>query len=322
MDLPFRHLLCIRRSRHESRELHLSQVRDLIALVKPRITLMVVATGAVGLYLAPTTPTPETKLGLLLGMSLLVGGANALNMYLERDIDGRAERTKDRPLPAGRLSPGIALTLSICLGVLALLWLATVVNPLTAVLGLLAFVSYTACYTPMKQISPGALVVGAVPGAMPPLMGWTAATGQLDLAGLTLFSIMFLWQLPHFIAIALFRSEDYRRAGFKTLVSELGERTAKFQVVLYLLLLCPVSLLLVPMGIGGKLYLWTALLAGLGFLVVGMQGLRRSAGIRWARNLFKVSLLYLMVVFGAMLAGHALQGGDAPSLYAIGHDAG
>ena len=133
---------------------------------------------------------------------------------------------------------------------------------------------------------------------------------------------MFLWQLPHFIAIALFRSEDYRRAGFKTLVSELGERTAKFQVVLYLLLLCPVSLLLVPMGIGGKLYLWTALLAGLGFLVVGVQGLRRSAGIRWARNLFKVSLLYLMVVFGAMLAGNALQGGDAPSLYAIGHDAG
>ena len=299
----------------------MSQVRDLIALVKPRITLMVVATGAVGLYLAPTTPTPESKLGLLLGMSLLVGGANALNMYLERDIDGRAERTKDRPLPAGRLEPRIALALSLALGLLALLWLGLVVNLLTAVLGLVAFVSYTACYTPMKQISPGALVIGAVPGAMPPLMGWTAATGHLDLAGLTLFAIMFLWQLPHFIAIALFRNEDYRRAGFKTLVSELGERTAKFQVVLYLLLLCPVSLLLVPMGIGGRLYLCTALVAGIGFLLVGIQGLRASSGIRWARTLFKASLLYLMVVFGAMLAGHALSDGVPPSLYATGHHA-
>lgn len=299
----------------------MSQVRDLIALIKPRITLMVVATGAVGLYLAPTTPKPETKLGLLLGMSLLVGGANALNMYLERDIDGRAERTKDRPLPAGRLEPKIALALSLSLALLALLWLGLIVNLLTAVLGLVAFVSYTACYTPMKQISPGALVIGAVPGAMPPLMGWTAATGRLDLAGLTLFSIMFLWQLPHFIAIALFRSEDYRRAGFKTLVSELGERTAKFQVVLYLLLLCPVSLLLVPMGIGGRLYLWTALVAGIGFLLIGIQGLRASSGIHWARTLFKASLLYLMVVFGAMLAGHALQDGDQSSLYAIGQHA-
>lgn len=296
----------------------MSQVRDMIALVKPRITMMVVATGAVGLYLAPVAPRPATKLGLLVGMTLLVGGANALNMYLERDIDGRAERTKNRPLPAGRLAPRLALGLSVALGTLALLWLGFVVNSLTATLGLLAFVSYTAFYTPMKQYSPGALMVGAVPGAMPPLMGWTAATGQLDLAGVTLFAIMFLWQLPHFIAIAIFRNDDYRKAGFKTLVSELGTTTAKFQVVLYLLLLCPVSLLLVPMGIGGKLYLWTALVAGLGFLLVGMQGLRASAGVSWAKNLFKASLLYLMVVFGAMLAGQAMQGGDASPLYAVG----
>lgn len=300
----------------------MSQVRDLIALVKPRITLMVVATGSVGLYLAPQAPPPETKLGLLIGTTLLVGGANALNMYLERDIDGRAQRTKDRPLPAGRLAPGLALALSLSLGVLALLWLTLAVNFITAILGLIAYVAYTALYTPMKQLSAGALVVGAIPGAMPPLMGWTAATGQLDLAGLTLFSIMFLWQLPHFIAIAIFRNDDYQQAGFKTLVSELGTRTAKFQVILYLLLLCPVSLLLVPMGIGGRLYLWTALLAGLGFLLVGLQGLRASSGVRWARNLFKASLLYLMVVFGAMLAGHAMQGHETPSLFAVGQPAG
>ena len=132
----------------------MSRVRDIVALVKPRITLMVVATGVVGLYLAPQTPPPETKLGLLIGMSLLVGGANALNMYLERDIDGRAERTKNRPLPAGRLEPSIALSLGVSLGVLAMLWLAVVVNLLTAGLGLLAFVAYTAVYTPMKQYSP------------------------------------------------------------------------------------------------------------------------------------------------------------------------
>lgn len=299
----------------------MSQLADLWALTKPRVTMMVVSTGAVGLYLAPVVPAKEVRVGFLVGTTLLVAAANAMNMYLERDIDGRAERTKNRPLPAGRLGSGVARCFGVVLFGLALLWLTLLVNGLTAVLGLLAFFVYTAVYTPMKQRSPGALVVGAVPGALPPLMGFTAATGQLDLSGLTLFAIMFLWQLPHFIAIALFRDADYRRAGFKTLVTELGEKTAKFQVVLYLLLLCPVSLLLVPLGLAKAGYLWTALVAGFGFLAVGIQGLSERAGAVWAKRLFKASLVYLMVVFGAMLLGRTGQDSESTNVVVAGNSA-
>ncbi|HMU39081.1 MAG TPA: heme o synthase [Pseudomonadota bacterium] len=300
----------------------MSRFSDCIALTKPRVTWMVVATGAVGMYLAKGPADWRLRMVFLLGTVMLVSGANAMNMYLERDIDGRAERTRNRPLPAGRLPPWTALVLGLGLGTSSVVWLALCVNLLTAVLGLLAFLSYTALYTPLKQRSAGALVIGAIPGAMPPLMGWTAITNRLDLIGLTLFAIMFLWQLPHFIAIALFRYDDYRKAGFKTLVSEMGVATAKFQVVLYLLLLCPVALVLVPLGVGGKLYLWIAFVSGIGFLVVGVQGLRTSEDGRWAKRLFKVSLLYLTVVFGAMLAGQAVQGDDAVPMFVARHNPG
>ena len=285
----------------------MSQVRDLIALVKPRITLMVVATGAVGLYLAPTTPKPETKLGLLLGMSLLVGGANALNMYLERDIDGRAERTKDRPLPAGRLEPKIALALSLALGVLALLWLGLVVNLLTAVLGLVAFVSYTACYTPMKQVSPGALVIGAVPGAMPPLMGWTAARGEIGAGGLGLFGILFLWQIPHFLAIAWLYREQYAKAGFRMLpvVDPQGRATG------WIAFLSSIALLvtsLVPMwvGVAGVAYGGGALALGTLFAWASWR-FTMDLDRQRARMVFFASIIYLPLLLGLLMADNVLQ---------------
>jgi protoheme IX farnesyltransferase len=288
-------------------------VRDVVALFKPRITVMVLLTAAAGLYLAPVAIEPQRGLLLLLGTVLVVAGANALNMYLERDIDGRARRTRNRPLPAGRLHPTVALVAGGVLGIGSLPLLALGVNMLTGLLGFIALFTYVAIYTPMKQRSPGALVVGAVPGAMPPLMGWTAATGRLDLAGLALFAIMFLWQLPHFLAITLYRAEEYENAGYKITATEHGILTAKVQIVLYLAALCPVTLLLVPLGVGGPLYLWTALLAGVGFFVLGACGLRRAAGMRWARTLFSASLLYLTVLMAALCIGQAASGGAPTS---------
>ena len=148
---------------------------DIVTLLKPRITLNVVLTAAGGLFLAPVSVEPLKKWLLLIGMVLIVGGANALNMYIERGIDGRATRTRNRPLPAGRMEPRVALTLGLLMGLAALPVLALGVNLLTGILGVVSLVLYVMVYTPMKQHSPGALVVGAIPGAMPPLMGWTQA---------------------------------------------------------------------------------------------------------------------------------------------------
>ncbi len=285
----------------------MGQLADYVALAKPRVTIMVLGTAGLGLYLAPVSLPPLSALGALTGTALIVGAANALNMYIERDIDGLAPRTKKRPLPDGRLSPRAALYFAALLTAVSLPLLAVCANLLTALLGLLAFVIYLAAYTPMKQTSPGALVVGAIPGAMPPLMGWTAATGQLDLGGLTLFAILFLWQLPHFLAISLYRRSEYQRAGYRLTVIEHGTSTAKMQIVLYLLALCPVTLLLVPLGLGHGLYLAIALFSGLLFLAIGVYGLRPAAGARWARALFSGSLLYLMVLAAALVVDHALS---------------
>jgi protoheme IX farnesyltransferase len=283
----------------------MSVVGDYLALAKPRITVMVLGTAGLGLYLAPQKVGTWRALGLLVGTVLIVAGANALNMYLERDIDGRAARTRRRPLPAGRLSPTAACSFGLLLALLALPLLYLSTNLLTAGLGLVALLVYVVVYTPMKQLSPGALVVGAVPGAIPPLMGWTAAMGHIDLGGLTLFAILFLWQLPHFLAISLYRMGEYRQAGYKVTVTEHGIGTAKLQIVLYLLALCPVTLVLVPLRIGGPLYLWTALSAGLLFIGLGLYGLRRAAGARWARALFSGSLLYLVTLAAALVVSKA-----------------
>lgn len=290
----------------------MGRVSDYVELAKPRVTVMVLGTAGLGMYLAPTSLGGLRALCALSGTALIVAAANALNMYIERDIDALAQRTKKRPLPDGRLAPQAALRFALVLALMALPLLAVAANVLTAVLGLIAFLVYIAAYTPMKQTSPGALVVGAIPGAMPPLMGWTSATGQLDLTGLTLFSILFLWQLPHFLAISLYRQGEYQRAGYRLTVIEHGISTAKMQIVLYLLALCPVTLLLVPLGIGHAIYLWTALASGLLFLAMGVYGLRAAAGVRWARSLFSGSLLYLMVLSAALVADRALS--PSPSL--------
>ncbi len=279
-------------------------VADLIALGKPRITFMVLVTTLGGFWLAPGALNHATLWFTLAGMTLVVAGANALNMYLERDVDALMERTRNRPLPRGRLAPEVALGFGIATSAIAVPLLTFAVNPLTGFLGALSLVLYVLVYTPMKRRSTAALLVGAVPGAMPPLMGWTAATGHLSPPGIALFLILFIWQLPHFIAISLHRADEYKAAGLKIVPVERGIAGAKQRIALYSALMLAVSLQVVRVGIGGPLYLAAALALGGGLVTLALYGLQRDAGRRWARWYFFYTLVYLPGIFAALMVGH------------------
>jgi len=280
---------------------------DLVTLTKPRITLMVVVTMLGGIWLAvhrigrSAAPSTAHLAAAVAGTALVVGSANALNMYLERDTDGLMARTRSRPLPTGRLSAPIALVFGLLLGLIAVPALTFAVNAVTGLLAALALVSYVAVYTPLKRRTTASLLVGAVPGAIPPLLGWTAVTGRITWPGLLLFGILFLWQIPHFLAIATFRRADYVRAGLKILPAERGDRVTRLHIVAYLLALVAVSLALVTTGVGGRFYLGMAMILGGGFLAQGAAGLFPGAGVRWARGLFAVSILYLVLLFAALM---------------------
>jgi protoheme IX farnesyltransferase len=272
---------------------------DLVALVKPRIMVMALLTAAGAMSLAPGTASVGVALWLLAGTALIVGSANTLNMYLERDIDCLMTRTRNRPLPQGRLDASTALVFGAVQGALALPVLA-MVNVVTAALGLLALLLYVGIYTPMKQRSHWAVWVGGVPGAMPALMGWTAATGRIELAGLAVFGVLFFWQVPHFHAIALYRQREYDAAGLKTLPGTRGEAAAKVEIVLYLVVQVAVSFAVVPLGVAGVPYLVTASILGALVLGQALAGVR-AGGSKWARNVFLASIVYLPVLFAVMV---------------------
>jgi protoheme IX farnesyltransferase len=277
----------------------LATASDLIALVKPRILVMALLTAAGALSLAPGEVPLGRALWLLAGTALIVGSANTLNMWLERDIDCLMARTRNRPLPQHRLAPRTALVFGGLQGALSLPALARV-NLVTAGLGLLALVLYVGVYTPMKQRSHWATWIGAVPGALPALMGWTATTGRIQLGGLAVFGVLFFWQIPHFHAIALYRQRDYAAAGLKTLPGTHGVDAARRQIVGYLAVQVAVSLTLVPLGVAGLPYLVVAAVLGAAVLVQGASGLR-SGTARWARSVFIASVIYLPVLFAAMV---------------------
>lgn len=272
---------------------------DLIALVKPRIMLMALLTAAGATSLAPGAASVPRALWLLAGTALIVGAANTLNMWLERDVDCLMVRTRNRPLPKGRLEAATALRFGAVQGVLALPALA-MVNVVTAALGLLALLLYVGVYTPMKQRSHWATWVGAVPGAMPALMGWTAATGRVELPGLAVFGVLFFWQVPHFHAIAMYRLRDYDAAGLKTLPGTHGLAAARRAIAVYLVVQVAVSFALVPLGVAGPLYLATAAALGVGVLAQGLGGIRRGDA-KWARAVFLASIVYLPVLFTVMV---------------------
>ena len=273
---------------------------DLVALTKPGILSFSLLTTAAGLSLAPGVVGPAVWLPLLVGTALLVGSANTLNMYLERDVDCLMARTRNRPLPARRMDPRWALGFGVGQALIAVPMLSFAINPLTGLLGVIALTSYVMLYTPLKQRTTLATLVGSLPGAMPPLLGWTAVTGRLDAGGLVVFGILFLWQIPHFHAIALFRRKEYARAGLKTLPGERGIRITRYAIALYLAAQIQLSLMLFPLGVAGPWYLIAAAVLGglyLGYAVAGI----RHGGPRWAKNVFLLSIMYLPLLFIAMV---------------------
>ncbi len=275
---------------------------DLVELTKPRITLMVVVTAGIGLLLASGGKVPMAMvLHALVGTGLVAAGSAALNHVLERDIDALMRRTANRPLPAGRMHPDLALTFGVGLAVAGLVELTLGVNLLTALLGAAALAGYVFVYTPLKKISPLATVVGAVPGAIPPMMGWVAVTESLDPGAWVLFAILFLWQLPHFLAIAWMCREDYARAGLPMLpvIHPDGRSTAR-QMVLYGAALLPVSLLPSVLGLTGSAYFLGAMGLGLFFLAVCVA-FAVSLSTLAARRVLLTSVLYLPAVLAVMV---------------------
>ncbi|HEU4612868.1 MAG TPA: heme o synthase [Kofleriaceae bacterium] len=277
---------------------------DLVALVKPRIMVMALLTAAGAMSLAPGTIPFAHALWLLAGTALIVGSANTLNMWLERDVDCLMARTKNRPLPGQRLQPSTALAFGALQGVLALPVLA-VAGMIPAALGLLALILYVGAYTPMKQRSHWAVWLGSVPGAMPALMGWTAATGRIDLPGLAVFGVLFVWQVPHTHAIGIYRQREYEAAGLKTLPNTHGVAKARREILALLVVQVAVSFAPAFLGVAGLPYLVTAIALGAMVLVQAfapVRGTKAGAVAHWARNVFLVSLIYLPILFAVMVA--------------------
>ncbi|MGD8866623.1 MAG: heme o synthase [Gemmatimonadales bacterium] len=275
---------------------------DLWQLTKPGITRLVLVTTAVGFYLGSSATLDwALMLHALVGTGLLAAGTNALNQYAERAIDAAMKRTRQRPLPAGRLSPALALSFSTGISVAGTVYLAWLVNLLTAVLGAVALLIYIFVYTPLKRRTSWCTVVGAVPGAIPPMMGWTAVTGRVDILAWVLFGIVFFWQMPHFYAIGWMYRQDYARAGFPMLpvVDDDGERTAR-QIIAYTVALVIVSVLTTVLGLTGALYFVGAATLGLAFLALGFALAKAPTGVQ-ARRLFLGSVVYLPVLLVLMV---------------------
>jgi len=278
------------------------RVAAFVELTKPRITFLIVLTSAAGFCLGSKAQVDYPALfNALFGIALLSSGIATLNQFMERGLDARMRRTITRPLPSGKLTPTQALWFGVALTVAAEVYLALFVNLLTAAFGVSVIVGYLFCYTPLKTRSSLSTLVGAFPGAMPPLMGWTAATGHAGLEAWALFAILFMWQFPHFLAIALMYREDYARAGILMLpvVEPEGRLTAQ-QIVIWTLLLVPVSLFPTVLGTTGAIYFYGAFLLGLLFLATSVHA-ALSKSRQGARRLLLASVLYLPVLFGLMV---------------------
>ena len=286
-----------------SKSAPVARLRDLIELGKPRLSLLVLFTAGTGLAAAPALPSLLSAVIFVLATGLLVISANTLNCWIEREIDARMHRTRERALPAGRLEPRVALVSGSILAVVSLTTLALATNPLTTLLGALALFSYAAIYTPLKPITPWSLLVGAIPGALPPLMGWTAATGEFGLSGWYLFGVLFFWQLPHFVAISVYLREDFKRGNLRLMSVVFEPRTVNRYIFFFTLLMVGWSLLPQFLGLAGTLYTVAAVILGLVFIFYAGAGLKRDAGNPEARRIFLWSLLYLPFLIAAYLIG-------------------
>lgn len=283
-----------------------SLLRDLISLSKPRLSSLVIFTGGIGLLLAPGEKAWDRSILVVTALVLVVAAANTLNNFLERDSDRGMARTATRPLPTRRISPWVALFQGLLLTVVSVPLLTMVANPLTGLLGAVALLLYVLVYTPLKRSTSLSTIVGAIPGAMPPLMGWTAATGALDAGGLALFAVLFTWQLPHFLAIGLYRAPEYASAGLVVHAIEIGPERTRRRAVAWTVALLISSAMLVVTGVGGLLTGLAAAALGVGFMIRALKGLRPDADDVWARGLFRYSLVYLTVLFTVMAVDKVL----------------
>jgi protoheme IX farnesyltransferase len=281
-----------------------SLTRDLISLTKPRIISLLLVTAVAPMY-AAGDPSLTLVLVVLLGGYLMAGGANAVNMYIDRDIDDRMSRTRLRVIPSGRMLPVAVLAFGVALALAATLILAWFANVLAAAMALAGFYFYVFIYTRwLKRSTPQNIVIGGAAGAFPPLVGWAAVTGRIDLAAIYLFLIVFYWTPPHFWALALLKSRDYGRAGVPRAPLVWGERETKRQMVWYTLILLPLTVLPVALGNFGMIYLVSALVLGALFLwnVIRVVRARDHGKVAWAA--YRFSLLYLALLFAAMAVDH------------------
>ena len=273
-----------------------------IELTKPRITFLILVSTALGYYLGNTGQFELFNfLITIIGTTMLAGGAGAINHYIEKDLDMLMDRTKSRPIPSGLISSQTALYFGIIQSVLGFGLLWAFVNMLTALLGLLTIVLYIFVYTPLKMITWLNTTIGAVPGALPALGGWAASANELNPNAWILFAILFLWQHPHFYAIALMCKEDYKKAGFKMLpvIEEDSNRTNR-QIIWHAFLLIPVSLFFVVTGVLGSIYFWGAIILGVVYLLSGIPLLRESS-VKNAKLLLRTSVLYLPLLLVIIL---------------------
>lgn len=284
----------------------LAGVRERIAafveLTKPRIAFMLVLTSAAGFYIGTKGSFDvELFVNSMIGILLLAFGVSTLNQYIERDTDALMDRTAKRPIPTSRITADEALVFGILQCAVSEIYLYFLVNPLTAVLGLTVIVGYVFLYTPLKTRTSASTAIGAIPGAMPPLMGWTAAANEITIGGLALFALLFLWQFPHFLAIAWMYKEQYAKAGIKMLpVVEPDGRITARQIVLFTIMMVPISLAPFFLGFAGLIYLIGATILGAWFLFESVQTARAKT-VERARRLLMVSVLYLPLIFGLLV---------------------
>ena len=281
-----------------------ARVRDYVDLLKPRVMSLVVFTGLVGVVIAPAHIHPFTAALAVLAIALGSGAAGAINMWYERDLDALMARTRNRPLPAGRVAPDDALGLGVLLSIFSVLLMAVATNLVAAALLTAAILFYVFVYTIwLKRRTPQNIVIGGAAGAFPPMIGWAAATGDVSAVGVALFLLIFLWTPPHFWALALYRSDDYRRAGVPMLPVVAGPRETKRQMLIYTLLLTPVALAPTLLGAVGWIYGAVALALSVVFIGHAVAVWRTAddeTAFGAARRMFRFSLLYLAVLFAAL----------------------
>ncbi|MGH9431333.1 MAG: heme o synthase [Terriglobia bacterium] len=278
------------------------RLHDYWTLTKPEVNFLVLVSTLVGFYLGSTGALHFLLLlSTLFGTLLVASGTGTLNQYMERSFDAQMRRTAHRPIPAGRVTPNEALIFGLVLAASGGLFLAVMVNALASALALLTLGSYLVVYTPLKRRTAVCTWVGAIPGAMPPLIGWAAARGDLGLGAWVLYAMLFLWQFPHFMAIAWMYREDYSRAGYRMLpLSDRAGRAMAAHVLAFCVLLIPVSLVPSLLGQAGMIYLWGAMILGGGLLYYGIRlALARSNSL--AKQLLMASVVYLPLVFALLM---------------------